>query len=583
MGTSKRGRLSRARIAVESRIASVLSREAVTAAEWRGHAMSLSFASLFGLGGLLALVSLLLGSDAERDDGVVLMVGLAALATSAALFACFDRVPGWVFHVVSMSGSVMIAIAIRHGGDASAVYVLFYAWVTFYAAYFFARRAALAHAGFAAVTFSTAAALRPNWLSPAYGVILFVVLASSIGLIFLLKWREELLGNDLLESQTRLEHAQRLEALGRLAGGVAHDFNNILTGIGGYAALLVGSLSPGDPRRADAEEIVRASDRAAELTRQMLAFSRRQVMEKVVIDLDVVVEELRPMLSRLLGGEVQVVASGSTEATLASVNRSQLEQVVVNLVVNARDAMPDGGTIAISTRGVTVGPADLVAGAVPGRYAELAVTDEGIGIAPELLGSIFEPFFTTKDIGEGTGLGLAMVHGIVTQGGGHVAVESEPGGGSTFRIRLPAVAATVGSDGEEAATLDAEIRATVLLVDDEAVVRSLVRRLLEREGCTVLEAEDGRGALALEREHPGRIDLLLSDVSMPQMNGFELAEEIRRLSPDTAVLFMSGYADLEPVRPGERVVVKPFAAAELLRAIREELPPAARVVTGAPT
>jgi two-component system, cell cycle sensor histidine kinase and response regulator CckA len=374
------------------------------------------------------------------------------------------------------------------------------------------------------------------------------------------------IGEDVTERrelEARLLHAQKLEAVGRLAGGVAHDFNNLLTAIGGYAEFLIAGFDADDPRREDALEIARASGRAAALTSQLLAFSRRQVLRPEVLDAGEVVAGLENLLSRLLGAQVELTTSAEP-GCLVEADRGQLEQVITNLAVNARDAMPGGGRLSIDARRIER----------DGSYVELAVSDTGHGMDTDTLSHVFEPFFTTKSKDEGTGLGLATVYGIVAQSGGDVLVSSAPDAGSIFRVLLPlsegAVTAPV-EPVEEPAAPGAE---TILLVEDEEMIRRLVRDVLTRSGYTVYDAPAGAPALELLRSHDGEIDLLLTDVVMPGMSGPALARIATDERPSLRVLFTSGYTN-EP----EQIVGaldsaflgKPFSPQALVAKVREVL------------
>jgi two-component system, cell cycle sensor histidine kinase and response regulator CckA len=376
----------------------------------------------------------------------------------------------------------------------------------------------------------------------------------------------------------QLRQAQKMEALGRFAGGVAHDFNNLLTAIQGYASLILLDLGPQDPRREDLEEIRKASERAAALTRQILAFSRGQVGEPEPADLNEVVSDLERMLPRLIGEDVALVTVLDPALRLVHADPRQLEQVIMNLVVNARDAMPDGGRLTLETANEHVAEDDPRAGPElpPGWYVVLTVSDTGSGIAPEIQASIFDPFFTTKEPGRGTGLGLSTVYGIVKQSGGHIEVESAPDRGSVFRIYLPQLVAPVprrlgmrslepGPRGDE----------TILLVEDEEAVRVFASKALERQGYTVLEARHGRDALLRLADYAGPIQLLITDIVMPEMGGGELARRLTAERTDLRVLYMSGYADGETARRGLGVgaayLQKPFTSEALAKKVREVL------------
>ncbi len=379
-----------------------------------------------------------------------------------------------------------------------------------------------------------------------------------------------------LEEQLRL--AQRMEAVGRLAGGVAHDFNNLLTIITGYTDLLLDRMHPGEPLRRQAEEIRKAASRAAALTNQLLAFSRKHVLQPKVVDLNEVVAELERMLRRLIGEDVNLVTWLDSKGGCVKADPSQIEQVIVNLVVNAREAMPSGGRLTIETKNVYLDEdyARTHVGVKPGPYVMLAVTDTGHGIDPNTLQHIFEPFFTTKKQ-KGTGLGLATVYGIVKQSGGHIWVYSEVGKGSSFKIYLPRVAEPASE--HEAALLPAGLarsEETILIAEDEDTVRALVREILQNKGYRVLEARHGGEALELSERYKGRIHLLVTDVVMPQMSGRELSERIHNAHPDMKVLYISGYTDNVMVphgmlNEGAQFLQKPFAPEALARRVREML------------
>ena len=383
-------------------------------------------------------------------------------------------------------------------------------------------------------------------------------------------------GRKALEEQLR--QAQRLEAVGRLAGGIAHDFNNILTVIDGYNDMLLYSLDPDDARRYDAIEVKRAAERAARLTRQLLAFSRRQVLQPQVLTLNDVVRELQSLLRRTIGEDVSLETALCEDACRVKADRGQLEQVLMNFAVNARDAMPQGGRLTVETACVTL--AGLLAETLelpPGEYVELTVRDTGVGMDEETRAQVFEPFFTTKASGEGSGLGLATAYGIVRQSGGQICVQSEPGLGAAFRVLLPAA-----PPGEEPAPERLERDCpesgseTLLLVEDEASVRRLVRLTLERGGYRVLEAAGGDEALQLAAAFAEPIHLLVTDVVMPGMNGRALAEQLASARPDTRILFMSGYPDDAIVRHGiseadVSFLQKPFSPDDLAEKVRKVL------------
>ncbi|HEU4641136.1 MAG TPA: PAS domain S-box protein [Gemmatimonadaceae bacterium] len=381
------------------------------------------------------------------------------------------------------------------------------------------------------------------------------------------------------ELEAQLRQSQKMEAVGQLAGGVAHDFNNLLTVIKVHAELALESLSITHPLHADLEEIQKASSRAAVLTRQLLAFSRKQLLQPRVLDLNVVVSGLEPMLRRLIGEDIGILIRLSPSLGLVLADPGQIEQVLVNLALNARDAMPEGGTLVISTANADIveGERGLPAGMAPGPYVSLAVTDTGCGMTREVQARVFEPFFTTKPTGKGTGLGLPTAYGIVKQSGGHIGVESEPGRGTRFTLYLPRVSGS-GRPLPVASAPGARPRGTetVLLVEDEDSVRTLTRRILEAQGYTVLDASDGLSALGRAAAHAGPIDLLLTDVVMPDMSGSALAEQLAASRPELRVLYMSGYTDDEIVRRGfpeseTRFLQKPFTADALADALRAVL------------
>lgn len=384
----------------------------------------------------------------------------------------------------------------------------------------------------------------------------------------------------LRETEAQLRQAQRMEAVGRLAGGMAHDFNNLLTVIRGYSELLLGRLGPADAMRKDTEEIKKAADRATGLTRQLLSFSRRQFVETKVLDLNTLVANMDGMLRRLIGEDLVELSTELDPSTcLIKADPGQIEQVVMNLVVNARDAMPNGGRLMVETRNVTVGEEvrlDAV-GVVPGSYVLLAVRDTGQGMDAEVRSHLFEPFFTTKEKGRGTGLGLSTVYGIVQQSGGSITVESAPGQGAIFRIYFPRAeqeVSEVRAGVERTGPLPGH--ETILLVEDEPAVRGLVHETLRLQGYTVLVARHGIEALLASAKCVGPIHLLLTDVVMPQMSGPEVAEKIQIARPEVKVLYMSGYPD-HPVFDQDGVnqmtgfLQKPFSPPALVQKVREVL------------
>jgi two-component system, cell cycle sensor histidine kinase and response regulator CckA len=373
--------------------------------------------------------------------------------------------------------------------------------------------------------------------------------------------------------EQQLRQAQKLHAIGRLAGGVAHDFNNVLLAIRGYGELALRAMGRGEDATQEVREMLVGAERAAALTRQLLAFSRRQVLRSDTIDLRDTVREMEKMLRPLIGDDVQLVTDLCDEPVLVQGDPGQLEQVIANLAVNARDAMPDGGRLM-----VRVGLADIDAtqafDGAAACSAVLSVTDTGAGMDPQTVEQMFEPFFTTKD--DGTGLGLATVHGIVTQSGGSIWVHSEPGQGSTFKIYLPLAHGTVTQKPLRPPALAGGLGETILLVEDDPQVRAVVGKMLESLGYRVLPAGDGEDALALAEAFEAPIDLLVSDLVMPGLGGRQVAERLRESNPDTAVLYMSGYSDEAIVRrgvvePNASFLQKPFATADLARRVGEML------------
>jgi signal transduction histidine kinase len=403
------------------------------------------------------------------------------------------------------------------------------------------------------------------------------VLLSGLLLAALMAERDDAM-QKRLQLEEQLRHSQKMEAVGRLAGGIAHDFNNLLTAIIGYTEIVLYGLDPKDDRRADAEEIGRAAMRAADLTRQMLAFSRRQVLQLKIIDLNKALAKVEPMLRRMIGEDIVLTVNGRAGNAYVRVDPGQVEQVVMNLVVNARDAMPQGGRLTVETGEAMLDEAAIadMPDARPGDYVVLSVSDTGIGMPPEVRERIFEPYFTTKEVGKGTGLGLSTVYGIVRQSEGHIALTSEVGLGTTFRIFLPRSEApkpvAVDPGGEQLP----EGTEHILLVEDDSSVRRLSRELLTRLGYSVTEAASGRAGLALGSDDTRHFDLALCDVILGDMSGPAVAEALKALRPSIRVLYMSGYTDEAIVKTGvldegKPFLQKPFTPLQLSRKIRQVL------------
>jgi len=379
--------------------------------------------------------------------------------------------------------------------------------------------------------------------------------------------------------EDQLRQSQKMEAIGRLAGGIAHDFNNLLTAIIGYSQLLLCRIPDDDPMRLEVEEIEKAGKRAASLTSQLLSFSRKQVLQPEVLDLRTVISELAKMLARVIGEDIDLINLPAAESACVKADPGQIEQIIMNLAVNARDAMPRGGRLTIQTSVVDLDGrfADRDLLTAPGPYVVLSVSDSGFGMDKETQAHIFEPFFTTKPAGKGTGLGLSTVYGIVKQSGGDIWVYSEPGHGTTFKVYLPRVEFYTDTARPVAVRLGAhQSSETILLVEDEETVRRLTREVLKTQGYTVLEARDGVEALSIFEQRDGTIDLMLTDVVMPRIGGAELARRVRSISPNMKVVCMSGYTDDALLHHGVSdaniaFLQKPFTPAALTRKVREVL------------
>jgi PAS domain S-box-containing protein len=377
--------------------------------------------------------------------------------------------------------------------------------------------------------------------------------------------------------EEQLRQAQKMEAVGQLAGGVAHDFNNLLTAILGYCHLMLDEIPEEDPLRLDLLEIQAAGDRAASLTRQLLAFSRRQMLQPQVVQINTLVTQLEKLLRRLISEDVDLITVLAPDLQEVTVDPASVEQILVNLAVNARDAMPTGGRLTIETANVELDDTYAVTHVTmkPGAYVILAVSDTGQGMDAATRDRVFEPFFTTKEQGKGSGLGLATVYGMVKQSGGYIWVYSEPGRGSTFKVYLPPTAARTATQARAEDAASAPGWETVLLVEDEDAVRALAREVLRRHGYVVLEARHGVDALRVAERHPDDIHLLVSDVVMPHMSGRELAQRLASMRPAMKALFMSGYTDHallpEDLTPGAEFLQKPFTPEVFARRVRRIL------------
>ena len=400
------------------------------------------------------------------------------------------------------------------------------------------------------------------------------------------------IGNDITEireKEEQLRQAVKMEAIGRLAGGIAHDFNNMMAIIRGYADLLAKSVSD-EQQQEDVGKIRTAAGRAAGLTKQLLAFSRRQVVQPRTIQLNDVILGMDSMLRRVIGEDVELTTVAAKRLWPVTADPAQIEQVILNLVVNAREAMPDGGKLTIGTANATLGKsrAARLPDVAPGKYAVLSVSDTGVGMADEVKAHVFEPFFTTKEVGEGTGLGLATCYGIIKQNDGHIEVESEPGKGATFRLYLPRSLAPAEKAGAEARPPVGRLREgreTILVAEDEEPVRQLIVRVLREAGYTVLETANAREALPLGEHYEGPIHLLVTDVIMPGTGGKDLAARLTEKRPDMKVLYISGYAGplslgREPGLDGAVFLAKPFSPGELTRGVRKALGRRGRKASG---
>lgn len=383
---------------------------------------------------------------------------------------------------------------------------------------------------------------------------------------------------ELSHLKTLFLQAQKMEAVGRLAGGMAHDFNNLMNVVIGHSEMLLNKVEPDGQLRGGLENILRAGERAAALTRQLLAFSRKQIMEPRMLDLNSLLENMDMMLRRIIGEDIRLVMAKGEGLGLVNADMMMMEQVIMNLSVNARDAMPDGGTLTIETKNVELDEYYVRThhGARPGQYVMLSVSDTGVGMTPEVKARVFEPFFTTKETGKGTGLGLSTVFGIIKQHEGYIMTYSEPGMGTTFKIYLPRVEAKGEPAAKAAHAIIPRGSETILLVEDDEGVRTMASMMLEELGYTVIQSGSGGAALERLSLYPGKVDLLLTDVVMPEMNGRLLAERAMAMRPGIKVIFTSGYpdnalADRGVIGPGIHFIQKPFTSYALARKVRDVL------------
>lgn len=417
-------------------------------------------------------------------------------------------------------------------------------------------------------------------------IALFVTIVWTLGFAFD-QFQSQRAGSQDSLTETEKLQSQKMEAIGRLAGGVAHDFNNLLAVIIGYSDLMLESLRSSDPNRTKLEQIKQAASSAASLTRQLLMFSRQQIIQPVILDLNQIVTSTEKMVRRLIKENIEFSIVLEPHLDRINADPGQIEQVILNLIVNARDAMPNGGRLHIQTGNARMDKDAGHAGAstLSGRFVLLQVTDTGTGMDQETQTHIFEPFFTTKEVGKGTGLGLATVYGIVKQSNGHIEVQSTVGRGSCFKIYLPVVKQADANSVSERDTSNAEFSGeSVLVVEDAQPLRELICEVLTKLGCSALSARTAQEALRLVREREGAIDLLLTDVIMPGMDGATLAKELRCLRPDTKILYMTGYSGefirAEMLTPGVSLIRKPFTPDELGSKIRKMLANKPREISG---
>jgi signal transduction histidine kinase/CheY-like chemotaxis protein len=511
----------------------------------------------------------------------IIIVGLALLLGCLVLIPARLWVAHWLIGTVVISDTVVTTFIIYLSGNAASDLYLTYFLIILLAAFSPTLKQMLGLSVILTVIYGLMLYLGSGSSAPIMeGQLLripvLLILATFYG-VAAERVRTDRGKRASLEDQLR--QSQKLEAIGRLAGGIAHDFNNILTAIMGYSSLLQSGLDGNDPKSQEVEEIKKAVRRASALIQQLLAFSRRQVLQIQVLDLNSVVLNIQPLLQRLIGEDIELIVLSTSSLGHVKSDPGQIEQVLMNLALNARDAMPQGGKLTIQTMNLMIDETFARKHLIPypGPHVMLSVTDTGEGMDKETLGHIFEPFFTTKEQGKGIGLGLATVYGIVKQSGGTIFVYSQPGKGTTCKIYLPrADDPLMPTEFSTALFHPRQGSETILLVEDEDSVREPVRQVLERIGYTVLEARQGQEALKICKHHEGAIALLVTDVVMPRMNGRELAENMVPMYPNMKVLYLSGYTDDAVLRHGvteseAAFLQKPFTPEALARKVREVL------------
>ncbi|HEY3197487.1 MAG TPA: ATP-binding protein [Nitrospirales bacterium] len=509
----------------------------------------------------------------------ILVLGLMLLLGGLIVFPARFWTTHWMIGAVVISDTVLTTAIIYLSGNAASDLYLTYFLVILIAALSPTLKQMLGLSVVLCVSYGVYLAIEgstPLLKGQFLRIPVLLILAVFYG-VSTERVRADMGKREVLEDQLR--QSQKLEAIGRLAGGIAHDFNNILTAIMGYSSLIQSGLEESDPTRQEVEEIKKAVRRASSLIQQLLAFSRRQVLRLEVLDLNLVVLNTQQLLQRLIGEDIELIIRSTPALGHVKADPGQIEQVLMNLSLNARDAMPQGGKVTIETANVTIDAAfarrHLIAEAGP--YIILSVTDTGSGMDAETQAHIFEPFFTTKEHGKGTGLGLATVYGIVKQSRGSIFVYSKPGKGVTCKIYLPRVNEPLTTVEFDTASFEpSQGSETILLVEDEDSVREPVRKVLQRIGYTVLEARHGKEALDICRQYEGEIPLLVTDVVMPRMSGREVAEQLMASRPNIKVLYLSGYTDDEVLRHGvsESVTAflqKPFTPEALARKVRDVL------------